>query len=144
MKTAHLIAALSILLLSSCASKAPLGAAAGAGAGAIAGQAIGHNTESTLIGAAVGGMLGYMIGNEWDKYDQRQLNQAYEHSRSGQPTAWVNPDNGNQYQVTPQPAYQGPGNQSCRKAEVVAQRRGESKRDYVTACRDGNGNWNIQ
>ena len=79
------IMVLGILMLglaSSCANtnltKGQQGAAVGAAGGALAGQAIGRNTEATLIGTAVGTMLGYIVGNEMDKYDRTQLNQAYE------------------------------------------------------------------
>jgi surface antigen len=145
MKTTHVLAAaLSVLLFSACANKAQTGAAGGAAAGAIAGQAIGHNTGATLIGAAVGGMLGYAIGNEMDKYDQQQLSRAYETAPSGQPVAWTNPDNHNQYQVIPQPAYTGPSNQTCRKAEIVAVIEGKTQRTYSNACRDSYGNWQLQ
>lgn len=145
MKKSHLIAAaLSVLLLSSCANKAQTGAAGGAAAGAIAGQAIGKNTGATLIGAAVGGMLGYAVGNEMDKYDQQQLSQAYETAPSGQTMSWSNPDNHNQYQVTPQPAYTGPDNRVCRTAEIEAVIDGRSERTRSTACRDSSGNWELQ
>jgi surface antigen len=141
-----LTAALSVLLLSSCANmnKAQMGGAGGAAAGAIAGQAIGKNTGATLIGAAVGGMLGYIVGNEMDKFDQQQLTRAYESAPSGQPIAWTNPDSHNQYQVIPQPAYNGPSNQPCRKAEIVAVIDGKTERTYSTACRDMNGSWQLQ
>ena len=136
------------LLLMSCAntgmSKGGQGALIGAGAGAIVGQAIGHNTGGTLIGAAVGGMLGYIVGNEMDKYDRQQLNHVYERGVSGSPNTWVNPDSGNQYQVTPQPAYVGPSNQNCRQAEIIAVIDGKQERTYTTACRDANGNWILQ
>jgi len=137
-------AALSVLLLSSCANKAQTGAAGGAAAGAIAGQAIGKNTGATLIGAAVGGMLGYAIGNEMDKYDQQQLNRAYETAPSGQAVNWTNPDNRNQYQVTPQPAYTGPDNRVCRTAEIEAVIDGRTERTRSTACRDSYGHWELQ
>jgi len=143
-KTYLTAAALSIFMLSACANKAQTGAAGGAAVGAIAGQAIGHNTGATLIGAAVGGMLGYAIGNEMDKFDQQQLARAYETAPSGQPVAWTNPDSHNQYQVIPQPAYQGPSNQTCRKAEIVAVIDGRTERTYSNACRDSYGNWKLQ
>ncbi|MCW5200998.1 glycine zipper 2TM domain-containing protein, partial [Desulfobulbus sp. F4] len=116
----------------------------GAAAGAIAGQAIGKNTGATLVGAAAGGMLGYIIGNEMDKFDQQQLTRAYETAPSGQPVAWTNPDNHNQYQVIPQPAYTGSNNQTCRKAEIVAVIDGKTERTYSNACRDTYGNWQLQ
>ena len=146
MKTSHLMAAaFSILLLSSCMSnKAQMGGVGGAAAGAIAGQAIGKNTGATLIGAAVGGMLGYAIGNEMDKYDQQQLSQAYETAPSGKSISWTNPDNRNQYQVTPQPAYTSPDNRVCRTAEINAVIDGRPERTHSTACRDNYGNWELQ
>jgi surface antigen len=139
-----------ILTLSSCAnqqlSKGTQGAGIGAASGAIIGQAIGRNTEATLIGAAVGTMLGYIVGNEMDKYDKRQLNQAYETGPSGQSTAWTNPDSGNAYQVTPQPAYTSQQNPQsyCRKAEILATIDGKTQKTYTTACRNSAGQWELQ
>ena len=147
MKTLKIITAvLSLFLLSSCmmANKGQIGGASGAAGGALLGQAIGHDTESTLLGAAIGGMLGYVIGNEMDKYDRQMLNSAYESTPSGQTSSWVNPDHGNQYQVTPQPAYMGPRNQQCRKAEILAVIDGRTERTYTTACRDMDGQWQLQ
>ncbi|WP_417912394.1 glycine zipper domain-containing protein [Candidatus Electronema sp. TJ] len=146
MKKTHLIAAaLSTLLLSSCLSnKAQVGGVGGAAAGALAGQAIGRDTQSTLLGAGIGAILGYAIGNEMDKYDQQQLMSAYDRAPSGQPVAWTNPDTSNQYQVIPQPAYNGPNNQVCRKAEIVAVIDGRTERTYSTACRNSYGQWQLQ
>ncbi|MCL7486790.1 MAG: glycine zipper domain-containing protein [Desulfobulbaceae bacterium] len=139
----------SFLFLASCAdsglTKGQQGAVGGAGAGALIGQMIGHNTEATLIGAAVGTMIGYIVGNEMDKYDRQQLNHVYERGVSGNTTAWVNPDNGNRYSVTPQPAYTSPRtDQPCRKAEIIALIDGKEERTYTTACRDQNGHWQLQ
>ena len=145
MKVTHILVVFSLFLLSSCtASRGTIGAAGGAAGGALAGQAIGRDTQSTLLGAAIGGVLGYIVGNEMDKFDHQQLSQAYETAPSGQTTTWVNPDHGNQYQVTPQPAYQGADNQVCRQAEIVAIINGKSQKTYSTACRDMNGNWQLQ
>lgn len=148
MKTTIFFPLIAIFLLSSCANgpnKAGMGAAGGAAGGAIIGQAIGHNTEATLIGAAVGTMLGYMVGNEMDKYDREQLNHVYERGVSGQADTWRNPDNGNQYQVTPQRAYTNPRtNQPCRKAEIQTIIEGKAETAYSTACRDNNGHWQLQ
>lgn len=145
MKHLSVLALLSLLLLSSCATKGQTGAVGGAAAGALVGQAIGHNTGATLIGAAVGGLLGYIVGNEMDKYDREQLNHAYERGISNQRSAWVNPDSGNQYAVTPQPAYQNPSShQVCRRAEIEAIIDGKPQRTYSTACRDQYGAWQLQ
>lgn len=126
-------------------NKGQSGAGIGAASGAIVGQIIGESTEATLIGAAVGGMLGYIVGNEMDKADRQQLNSVYETGRSGQASGWNNPDNGNNYQVTPQPAYTpASSNEPCRKAEIEAVIDGKRETTYTTACRDENGQWKIQ
>jgi len=130
------------LLINSCATKGQTGAVGGAAGGALIGQAIGHDTEATLIGAAVGGLLGYIIGNEMDKYDRTRLNQVYETSPSNRTTTWVNPDTGNNYAVTPEPAYQESG-RNCRRAEILSTIDGKAEKTYATACRE-NGQWVIQ
>jgi len=132
------------VLLTSCASgtRGQGGAMMGAAGGALVGQAIGHNTEATLIGAAVGALLGYIVGNEMDKFDRMQLNQAYETTPSYQSSQWVNPDNGNRYAVTPQPAYTQPqSGQVCREAEILATVNGRAEKTVSTACRDNSGRW---
>ena len=146
MKRMAAVLLLSILTLSSCGgqlTQGQAGAGIGAAGGAIVGQAIGKSTEATLIGMAVGTMLGYIVGNEMDKYDRQQLNSAYETGVSGRPTAWHNPDNGNRYTVTPQPAVQGPRG-TCRKAEIEAVIDGRRETTYSTACRDDYGQWVLQ
>lgn len=136
--------------LSSCAdqqySKGTQGAGIGAAGGAIIGQAIGRNTEATLIGAAVGTMLGYIVGNEMDKYDKRELNHAYEFGQSGQASSWTNPDSGNAYRVTPQPAYPSPQQPQapCRQAEILATIDGQTQKTYTTACRNSAGQWELK
>lgn len=133
------------LFLPACgAQKGKTGAIGGAAGGALIGQAIGHNTQSTLIGAAVGTMLGYMIGNEMDKFDQQQLNKAYESTPSRQTSSWVNPDNGNQYAVTPLPAYHDQRGRDCREAEILATIDGKAEKTKTIACRDSDGRWVIQ
>lgn len=145
MKYLSVLALAALLGLSSCATSGQSGAALGGAVGAIAGQAIGHNTEGTLIGAGVGTMLGYLIGNEMDKYDRQQLDHMYERGVSNQTSSWVNPDTGNQYAVTPQPAYQQPGtNRWCRQAEIDSWIDGRKETVQTTACRNANGRWEIQ
>ena len=145
MKYVSVLALLFLMLLASCANRAQTGAAGGAAAGALIGQAIGHNTQGTLIGAAVGTMLGYIVGSEMDKYDRQQLDHMYERGVSNQRSTWVNPDTGNQYTVTPQPAYQEPSSRRvCRRAEIEAIIDGRPERTYSTACRNEYGQWELQ
>jgi len=147
MKRMAVVLALSIFALSSCGgqlTKGQAGAGMGAAGGAIVGQAIGKSTEATLIGMAVGTMLGYIVGNEMDKFDRQQLNNVYETGVSGRPSAWNNPDTGNRYSVTPQPAVQGPRGGTCRRAEIQAVIDGRRETTYSTACRDDYGQWVLQ
>jgi surface antigen len=132
-----------LFMLSSCAEMDNMSKGTkGAVGGALLGQAIGRTTEATLIGLAVGTMLGYIVGNEMDKHDRQQLNNAYETGPSGQPVTWVNPDTGNNYQVTPQPAYQSPStSQMCREAEIEATIDGQPQKTVSTACRNAQGQW---
>ena len=139
-----IILMLAVLCSSCLTTKGQQGAVGGAAGGALLGQLIGRNTKSTLIGAAVGGMLGYIVGNEMDKYDREQLSKTYETTPSYQKTAWVNPDTGKEYSVTPQPAYQDPTyDRVCRKAEIEAVIDGKKEITEATACRE-NGRWVIQ
>ena len=146
MKQLHIICALlAVATLSSCATRGQTGALGGAAGGALIGQAIGRNTGGTLIGAAVGAGLGYLIGNEMDKYDRDRLSGVYERGPSNQRSAWVNPDTGAQYSVTPQPAYQNPNTgRVCRRAEVNAMIDGRPQRTFTTACRNAYGEWELQ
>lgn len=145
MKYLSVLALIFLLLLSSCATKGQTGAVGGGAAGALIGQAIGHNTAATLIGAAAGTVLGYIVGNEMDKYDRQQLNHNYERGISHQHSSWVNPDTGNQYTVTPEPAYQNPSTHTvCRRAEIKAVIDGKPQKTNATACRNKAGHWEIQ
>ncbi len=138
------------LIMTSCANldmnKGQQGAVGGSAGGALLGQAIGRSTEATLIGAAVGGLVGYIVGNEMDKFDRKELNHAYEFAPSGQTTSWQNPDSGNVYQVTPQPAYttQSAPQRPCRQAEILATIDGKTEKTYTTACRNAQGQWELQ
>ena len=146
-KLALILLPILLITMTSCATnKGQKGAGIGAASGAIIGQAIGRNTEATLIGAAVGGLLGYIVGNEMDKYDRQRLNQTYESAPSGTPTTWNNPDSGNRYQVTPEPAYYPPSQPQapCRKAEILATIDGKTEKTYTTACRNSEGQWELQ
>jgi surface antigen len=148
--SAFILAGLMALVTVSCTNvdlnKGKQGAIGGAAGGALLGQAIGRNTEATLIGAAVGTLLGYIVGNEMDKFDKQELNHAYEFGRSGQATTWSNPDSGNRYQVTPQPAYTSAANPQspCRQAEIIAVIDGKTEKTYTTACRNDVGQWVLQ
>lgn len=143
LKTTITLVLLALTTSGCVSSKAGVGAAGGAAGGALLGQAIGRNTGGTIIGAALGGVLGYMVGNEMDKNDLSQLNHAYETAPSHRTSAWVNPDSGREYAVTPKPAYVDASRRDCREAEIETKIDGRAEKVIQTACRE-NGRWVAQ
>jgi len=125
--------------------KAEQGAVIGGLGGAVVGSQLGpysNRGENALIGAGIGAVLGYMIGNEWEKYDQMRLNQTLETAPSGQCAAWVNPDTGNRYAATPEPAYRRDG-RIYRDIEIDGVVDGRRQVVYAKAYRRSDGTWQL-
>ena len=136
----------SSLSLSGCAgNKAQQGAGIGALGGGLVGSLVGRSKDrgrNALIGAALGGLLGYGVGNEMDKNDQLQVNQAYESNQDNQTTRWQNPNSGRQYAVTPLSTTQVDG-RPCRRARIEAIIDGQPQSVVKMACRNPDGTWQI-
>jgi surface antigen len=79
-----------------------------------------------------------------DKADQAKITAAYESVPDGRTSQWVNPNNGNQFAVTPQYTYKNNYNQDCREAEVLVTIDGRPEKMLQKACRDEYGNWRAQ
>jgi surface antigen len=123
----------------------------GAVVGGVLGGALGSNvgkgkgrTVAIIAGTLAGAAIGGSIGRSMDETDRMRANQVLETSPSHQPTSWRNPDNGNQYTVTPVKTYEEPGGQYCREYQTEAVINGRSERAYGTACRQPDGSWQIQ
>jgi len=121
-----------------------LGAGAGAGIAALAG-----GSPAAIIGSAIGGaLLGGIVGHKMDDNDKQKATQAaqqaFEKNAAGQPSAWNNPDSGNSGSVTPTKTYQLANGQYCRQYEQTVTIGGEKHQTYGTACRQGDGTWQIQ
>ena len=135
------------LIISGCSTRAESGAGIGALTGAAIGSQFGpakNRAESAIIGAFLGAIAGSIIGGEMDRQDQEQLSQVYESGRSHATTSWVNPDTGNQYRVTPKPAYTSKKGRPCREARVDATINGRPETIVTTACRAEDGMWELQ
>jgi surface antigen len=135
------------LIISGCSTRAESGAGIGALTGAAIGSQFGpakNRAESAIIGAFLGAIAGSIIGGEMDRQDQEQLSQVYESGRSHATTSWVNPDTGNQYRVTPKPAYTSKRGRPCREARVDATINGRPETIVTTACRAEDGMWELQ
>ena len=125
--------------------KAEQGAVIGGLGGAAVGSQLGPDDsrgENALIGAGIGAVLGYMIGNEWEKYDQRRLNRTLESAPSGRREAWVNPDTGNRYVATPEPAYRRDG-RVYRDVEIQGEVDGRRETVHAKAYRRSDGTWQL-
>lgn len=148
--TGGVLAVLVIFLLVSCAPKGEKGVAERrTGKRAEVVSAVGHETEVALRGAATDSTLHRIVGNSMSRYDREQLNHVYDRGVSGQAASWTNPEQGTQYRVTPQPAYQVGGvggNRICRKAELIAiiSLNVDAEKVDTVACRAGNGQWRIR
>jgi len=123
----------------------------GALAGAAVGGAVGHNFGSgsgkvlaTFGGAVLGALAGSHIGRRLDAYDEHQAQHALEHSRTGEPTTWVNPDRGHEVTMVPTETYQTSSGRYCREYQTQVEVGHEVEEAYGTACRQPDGSWEIQ
>lgn len=141
------------LAFASCASmsenpKAVLGSVGGAAAGGLIAAAAGGGTKYIVLGALAGGLIGGVVGKKLDDRDKRMAaeaaQQAFESNRTGQSSAWQNPDSGNSGTVTPTRTYQIANGQYCREYTQEIYVGGEKHQSYGTACRQPDGSWQIQ
>lgn len=130
--------------------KEEIGAVVGAGVGALAGSYIGSG-GGQLVAVAVGTLLGSIAGSEvgksLDRADRLAMShaqqEALERGRSGNTTAWENPDSGNSGDVVPQPAYRQADGTYCREFSQTVTVGGKMQSAYGTACRQPDGTWKI-
>lgn len=133
-------------LLFAC-STAPTKEEQGVLIGAIAGGILGHQVGegsgqvlATIVGTVAGGAIGGSIGRSMDETDRLNTSAALENVRTGVPSAWVNPDTGYEYSVTPTRTYES-GTGPCREYTVNAEIGGKTEQIYGTACRQEDGSW---
>jgi len=118
----------------------------GATVGGLAGATIGALTfKDKLLGAAVGAgvgvMMGYIVGNEWDKSDEKKIQQTLEKGKSGETSTWTNPDTGDSYSATPDHPYMAE-NKVYR--DVVIKDAKDGHTVMAKAWRDDQGVWHLK
>ncbi|NDV18122.1 hypothetical protein GO013_01650 [Pseudodesulfovibrio sp. JC047] len=125
-----------------CANKAQQGATVGGLAGATIG-ALTFNDKllGAAVGAGVGVLMGYIVGNEWDKSDEQQVQRTLEKGRSGQPSSWTNPDTGASYTATPSPPYMA---EERVYRDVVIKDARDGQEIMAKAWRDEKGVWHLK
>ncbi len=142
-----LASGLAALLLgcSTVPSKQDQGVIIGAIAGGLLGSQVGGGSGqvlATMAGVVIGGMVGGEIGRSMDDVDRMNTAAALENVRTGVPSAWVNPDTGYEYVVTPTNTYDGSYG-PCREYTMDATIGGRTEQVYGTACRQPDGSWQI-
>jgi len=144
MKKTLIIALLACFLTAGfgCANKAQQGAAVGSLAGATIGAlTFKDKLLGAAVGAGVGTLMGYIVGNEWDKHDEAQVQKTLENNRSNQPTSWTNPDTGTSYTATPKEPYMAE-NRVYRDVVIKDEKTGDSI--MAKAWRDDKGVWHLK
>ena len=127
-----------------------VGTLLGAAIGGLIGSQIGSGSGNKVaIGAGVlaGGLLGNSIGRSLDCQDMAYHNgtaqSALETQRTGSTSQWVNPDTGHSGSVTPVETYQRADGVYCRDFEQSISVDGETEIAQGTACRQGDGTWQV-
>jgi surface antigen len=138
-KTLFVVVASALFLFPACATKQQGGAVAGAGVGAVAGHAVGGDVGA-LVGAVVGAAVGSEIGRQLDEADRRRAAIILEQNATDETGAWVNPDTGYEYRVTPTETYEREG-QPCREFRMDSRIGADWEEVYGTACRQPDGSW---
>lgn len=135
--------ALTLFGCSTAPSKQDQGMIIGAIAGGILGHQVGGGSGqvlATMVGTVAGAAIGGSIGRTMDDYDRMNTSVALENVRTGVPSAWVNPDTGYEYVVTPTSTYDA-GTGPCREYTLDATIGGKTEQIYGTACRQADGSW---
>lgn len=128
--------------------KTTMGGMLGAAGGGLIAAAAGGGAAGIIGGVLIGGLVGGAVGNALDQKDKQMAQQAaqraFENSRSGESSAWQNPDSGNSGSITPTRTYQAPSGQYCREYQQDIIVGGKTEKSYGTACRQADGSWQIQ
>ncbi len=139
-----LMLALSLLILSGCASQQQKGTIIGGVTGALVGSLIGDGRGQNIaiaVGAIAGSAIGTSIGKRFDEQDQSRIAYSMQHK---QRSSWTNSTTGHRHTVIPSPtrAPSSP-NQQCREFTVDTEIGKRTETAYGTACRQKDGSWKI-
>jgi surface antigen len=115
--------------------------------GGVIGAQVGEGrgkTAAIILGTLAGSMVGRHIGESMDDTDRMYTAQTLNNAKTGQSTTWINPDNGNEYTVTPTRTFEqteGP----CREFRLDASVGGQDDQEvYGTACLQADGSWLVR
>ena len=139
-----LMLALSLLVLSGCASQQQKGTIIGGVTGALIGSLIGDGRGQNIaiaVGAIAGSAIGSSIGKRFDEQDQSRIAYSMQHK---QRSSWTNSTTGRRSTVIPSPTLApSSSNQQCREFTVDTEIGDRTESAYGTACRQDDGSWKI-
>ncbi len=142
--SAFLMLALSVLILSGCASQQQKGTIIGGVTGALIGSVIGDGSGQNVAiaaGAIAGSLIGSSIGQRFDEQGQGRI--AYSMQRN-QRSSWTNSTTGHRYTVMPSPPHApSSSRQQCRECTVDTEIGYRTESAYGIACRQSDGSWKI-
>jgi len=123
--------------------------AIGAVVGGVVGGAIGSQigggdgrTIATIVGTVVGAAIGAKIGRDIDDADRACVAHSIELARPNTRVVWTNGATGVGYALTPLRDFKQDG-RACRDYELALTRSGRTETQRGTACRSGEGSWQI-
>ncbi|NIP72929.1 MAG: glycine zipper 2TM domain-containing protein [Gammaproteobacteria bacterium] len=146
---AILVAAFIVAAVGGCEefTREEQGSIIGGVAGAVIGSRFGGGegrTAAIVLGALAGSMIGAKLGRYMDEQDRTNTATVLEYNKTGQTSAWQNPDTGYAYTVTPTETYTADsGTGPCREFTMQATVGEEVEEVYGTACRQADGSWKI-
>ena len=138
------------LALNGCVGTAThqdVGTVVGGVLGGVGGAQIGDGrgrTAAVIAGTLIGAMIGGSIGRVMDDVDRMKVQQVLEHVPAHQSFAWLNPESGHRYTVTPRRAYRQSTQTYCREYAIDAWIEGRQEQIKGTACRQPDGSWRTQ
>lgn len=131
-----------VMFSAGCANKAQTYGTAGALIGSTAGALLfGDKEIGAAVGAGAGFLVGYVVGNEMDKYDEKQLSDLAEFGPTGETSEWKNPDTGLVYKGTISSPYTEPGDVRIKR-DIKISRGNETL--YGTLIRVAPGQWDYR
>lgn len=137
-------------LLAGCANdqsqKEQAGMVIGSVLGGVLGSQVGRGdgrTTAIILGTMAGAAIGGSVGRSMAETDRLKAAHALETVRTGVPSSWVNPDNGNEYKLVPTRTIESSAG-PCREYTLDAVVGGRKDQIFGTACRQPDGSWQVR
>jgi surface antigen len=97
---------------------------------------------ATILGSVIGTVIDAKLGQSTTQVDRACMGHALELGSANKRVAWPGSDGRTQFLLTPTRGFQQNG-QSCREFTVQATAAGQTRTTNGTACRTGDGRWQV-